>query len=211
MSLLSTRRVAALPLALTLMLAAACSDASTVTAPMSGPELEGPALARVAANSGSYVVSQRAVGDTIVTVFVVGTNTSQSTRVALGNSSRIDFPLSSGNICDIATSSYGPSTWNNRCAAATTPTRITAKTWLNEDGRLAADFEPAMRFRPGIEPVRITLRANNFKRWRIDYCTRSGCINEARTDPSLVSVYDEATNTISRIIKHFSGYTVTAD
>ena len=201
------RRSTFLPLAALLAVTAACADVST--APVA--ELDGPAFSRTA-TTGSYVVSQSSSGDTVTTVFVVGTTTDQLTRFAIGNSSRIDFPFSTGSICDPRTSSYGMGTWNDACRAATSPIRITAKTWTNSQGRLVADFEPALRFRPGLsQPVSITLRAFGAKQWRVDYCTRTGCINEARTDPSLSSTFDAAAGTITRIIKHFSGYTVTAD
>lgn len=201
------RRLAALPLAALLMTTAACGDITS--APVAN--IDGPAFAK-SSDNGSYVVSQTTAGDTVTTVFMVGTNTSQLARFAIGNSSLIDFPFSTGSICNPATSSYGSSTWNSPCTAATSPVRITAKTWTNAQGRLVTDFQPAMRFKPGMsQSVVITLRAQGFQNWRIDYCSATGCIDEARTDASLASTFNASNNSISRVIKHFSGYTVTAD
>lgn len=187
-------------------LATACSDA-----PATAPADVAPSLSTSSPNS--YTESQTMVGDTTVTVFVVGSNVnSAGNTFAIGNTSKITFPYAAGSICDPATSSYGPGTWDSACAAATTPIRITAKSWVNAQGKIATDFQPALRFVPGLrKAVTLTLKDAALAGTRIDYCTPSGCVNEALADPSLTTVLDPNNGFAYRIIKHFSGYTVTAD
>jgi hypothetical protein len=44
---------------------------------------------------------------------------------------------------------------------------------------------------------------------RVDFCTQTGCINEAALDPSVATTLNGSTGTASRRVKHFSGYMVT--
>lgn len=186
---------------------AACADAPTAAS--SAPPA--PSLGRVA-GTPSGIVSQVTVGDTVITVFTVGTNTSTAATINLGHSSKIDFPYAAGSICDLVLSSYGPGTWDAPCQPATTPTQITAKVWVNAQGKLASDFQPAMRFVPALKrPVTLFLKDASMGARRIDFCSPSGCVNEALTDPSVATQFDAANGWAYRVIKHFSGYTVTAD
>jgi hypothetical protein len=198
---------------------AACSDVST-TAPSAAPEMSSPRavvyeMTRVLSQgtTDETKVKQATFGDTVVTVFVVGTNTRNDASVGLGFSSRIEFPYQVGSICDPLRSSYGPGTWNDACIPLRRNVTITARTWLNAKGKLQTDFEPALRFVPGLrESVNLTLRDAALTGTRIDYCNDAGvCVDESVSDASVATSLDRSNGFVSRIIKHFSGYTIAAD
>lgn len=122
---------------------------------------------------------------------------------------RLELPANS--VCDLASSGYGPSTWNLACKPHTQPVTITAtvRSATSEHGRV--DFLPAMRFNPAteVELFLYTPRVNNKDRrdWVMVYCPTTGrCIDESINDASLVSKMDRRENMLFRRIKHFSGY-----
>lgn len=236
--------------AFALVTTTACSDGSSLTAPDATAEAAIGSAAfstSLATNNTSRIVSQTTVGDTIVTVFVVGSASSASATFALGHNSQIVFPSAASSICDIATSSYGPATWDSACSPSRTSVQITAKTWINASGAAQSDFMPAMRFVPNAKSlVTLTLKdipSSNLltstigllsaPKSRIDFVTAGGSmVNESLFDSKLMSTTSLITQTIStaantltgglistkstvkvvtRPIKHFSGYTVTAD
>lgn len=209
--------------------AAACGDA-VPTAPL-GP---GPLAAAAQRNAGpgddgstgsaadrrgaprhdSRILSRTVLGDTVITVFVVGTGGPHGATFNLGSFGRINFPRGMGSICDLATSSYGPGTWDDPCTPSAKPVTITARVWVNgATGTLSSDFEPAMRFVPGLDRG-VTLHLKD--RWlaptdRLDYCSNGVCVDEAASDPSLVTQLDRPNGFAYRLIKHFSGYSVVVD
>lgn len=155
------------------------------------------------------MTSRPITGDTVVTVFVVG---SGQLTVDIGNLSKIEFPYGMASICDPTRSSYGPGTWNSPCSASRRSMTITAKTWVNAAGKLQSEFQPALRFVPSLlKSVTLYLKDAALAGTRIDFCAPTGCINEALTDPSVTTVLDPNNGKAFRTIKHFSGYTVTAD
>ena len=163
-------------------------------------------------STGDTKVNQATAGDTVITVFSVGTNTNNSATVPIGFLSKIDFPYQVGSICDPLLSSYGPGTWNDACVPLARNIIITAKTWLNAKGKLQTDFQPALRFVPGLQKsVGLLLKDAALAGTRIDFCTPAGCVDESLADPSLATYLDANNKFVARIIKHFSGYTVTAD
>jgi hypothetical protein len=184
---------------------AACADAPA-TAPLAPPAAP-PSLSLTA----STLLSQGRVGDTTVTVFVVGTNVAKPASFNIGNSSKIDFPLATGSICDPLLSSYGAGTWDSPCIVATSPVQITAKSWVNAQGKLVTDFQPALRFVPGLKKsVTLYLKdATLAATTNILFCSPSGCVDEAATDPSVTTKLDPNSGFAYRTIKHFSGYMVT--
>ena len=183
--------------------AVACSD----VAPTGPTALE---FATPAAELTTITMTSRpATNDTVVTVFVVG---SAQASVNIGNLSKIEFPYGMASICDPTRSSYGPGTWDSPCSASRKSITITAKTWVNAAGKLQSEFQPALRFVPSLlKPVTLYLKDAALAGTRIDFCTATGCINEALTDPTVTTVLDPTNGKAFRIIKHFSGYTVTAD
>lgn len=206
MTTYSIRQAAVGALALTIGLTAACSDTPSAPNAALAPS-EAPAF-----NPVSSTLSQTTIGDTVVTVFVVGTNTKTAATFEIGHTSKIDFPYSASSICDLATSSYGAGTWNQKCTASTKPVTITARVWKNAAGKVVTDFQPAMRFVPGLRlPVALYLRDRDQKYaagQQALYCFTAGCIDESVADPSLTTTYDATNGLWKRPIKHFSGYTM---
>ena len=194
---------------------AACADTPT-TAPFSStPRADIYTMTQTVSQtvSGDTKINQATVGDTVVTVFRLGLNTSAGAGIPLGFSSKIEFPYQVGSICDPLLSSYGPGTWNDACVPLTRNVTITAKVWLNAKGKLVTEFEPALRFVPGLaQSVTLNLKDPATAGTRIDYCNNLGvCIDESLTDPTLKTQLDPNNKFVTRIIRHFSGYTITAD
>jgi hypothetical protein len=114
-------------------------------------------------------------------------------------------------VCDPATSSYGPGTWDKPCNALTTPLTITVENWLDASGHPYIQFQPALRFVPNKLVVLYIAdnKASLDLSARIIYCPDTGaCVDEAKTDPTLFTFH--WINGVYRRIKHFSGYNVAA-
>ena len=195
-------------------LTAACSD-RIITGPAATlPEFAAPAFATVA----SAPLSQTLSADTVVTVFVLGTD-KRSATLDLGFGSSIQFPSGAASVCNIAKSSYGVGTWDSACAASTTTVKITAKIWLNAKGKLSTEFSPAMRFVPASTNAVTLSMLDDGTGKRIDYCTAGSCVDESKQDATMnsmvgssnITAFGRSAPQVSRRIKHFSGYTVTAD
>jgi len=121
--------------------------------------------------------------------------------------------IPAGGICDPASSSYGPGTWDDECDVLTHPITITVNSYSDVDGTHPyLDFSPALRF----VPSKTTTITFNMKKVSIsdfstiNYCvTADLCVNEGLTDPSLAT-FNDGKGKLSRRIKHFSGYNVAA-
>ena len=139
---------------------------------------------------------------------------SRAQNVSLGDHT-ISFPAYS--ICDPATSSYGPAYWDSWCNKLYRPITIHAK-WSTDAGHARVDFEPALRFVPTSYTDRwvvLSFKEPQSLRDGTDYeilwrANTGAWVDESRTDSSLRAWYDYYNNRVSRRIKHFSGYNVTA-
>jgi hypothetical protein len=150
-----------------------------------------------------------ASSDTIVTTFTV--SPSGSGTYSLGRGHSIRFPAHS--ICDPATSSYGPAEWDAPCAVATTPIAITALSWIQPNGRSRIDFSPRLRFVPTktVTLNMLDLEAVLDPSSRILWCEDGRpCIDESQNDPLLTTAINSLTGILSRRVKHFSGYNLSA-
>lgn len=129
----------------------------------------------------------------------------------------VRFPA--GSICDPATSSYGAGTWDQPCAPATASITLPVNVSLRS-GRLHVEFGKHLRFVPSADPARhvvlsvrnpaVTTTSENLRRFAI-FFVPSGTntfIDEGAADPSQVTVVDQASGTLTRRLKHFSGYNV---
>ncbi len=224
-----TKRLPKLAGLAVLALAAACSS-ERVASPVGATT---DAVMNVAAPAMPSVVMQQAVvaaeietpapGDTrfhtgamvypansVTYQFVVDPTRPQAFIVGLHI---VYFPAYS--ICDPDASGYGTNYWLQSCPKLTTPIVITATTWLDALGRAQIDFANSIRFYPnnaGQLPA-IYLRdpsAALSVMGRIDYCSATGCVNEAATDATLQTQRDPITGYLFRLIRHFSGYNVWA-
>ena len=205
MSILKPSRTLAVTLlALGTLGTAACSDGAAPLAPSPAPS-GSPSALLVRGDVSSYTV-----GDTTVSTFTLLPLTRPG-AFQIGNGNKIQFPNGASSVCDLLTSSYGPTEWDRPCVPSALPVKITAKTWTDANGLSHADFQPAMRFVPSHQVV-LSMRNRDgliSSRMRVDFCTDVGCINEAALDPSVATVLNGTTGTASRRVKHFSGYMVT--
>lgn len=115
------------------------------------------------------------------------------------------------SICNIGTSGYGPSTWNNACTPRTQSVTITVKITNSQTDHPRVDFFPAMRFSPtkNVQLFMYVPQVNqsDARKWVMQYCDNSGkCIDESKTDRDLTTYVDRNANMLFRRIKHFSGY-----
>lgn len=126
-----------------------------------------------------------------------------------------EVDIQAASICDPNTSTYGPGEWDKPCTALTRALTFTAKSWTDRNEHPQVSFSPDVRFVPG-KVNTITLKdklsaaalATSSIRWCPSGST--SCLNEATTDASLATQLN-TNGTLSRRIKHFSGYTVLAD
>jgi hypothetical protein len=184
---------------------AACGD-GTVAPPTRSAEI---ASARGGGSNASLTGF-----DTLRFSFVI--DPSRVTTYNLGAGNRITFPA--GSLCDPSNSSYGAGTWDQPCPVAQSPVTISAKAWLDASGDPRIDFSPDVRFVPTANPLGwVTITFTDFfasidPLAAILYCRTptAGCTNEALTDPTLATVVNPVTGTLTRRIKHFSGYNVAA-
>ena len=117
-------------------------------------------------------------------------------------------------VCDIATSSYGTTHWNESCVPQTDSVHITAVVTNATSDHPSIDFYPAMRFSPDKSVqlyIYVPTGMDDFqKNWTMKYCNDSSvCLDESLTDPDLGSFADKTNMMVFRRIKHFSGYLVT--
>lgn len=126
-------------------------------------------------------------------------------------------------ICDPATSTYGPTEWDAPCDVLTSPIRFRAEV-RELDGRSWVDFTPAVRFVPTNDPanaVWLYMKAKalstdrdsamaQLSRMSVLYSPEIGVqgINEALTDPSLVTYVWMEGGVAFRRVKHFSNYNI---
>jgi hypothetical protein len=122
---------------------------------------------------------------------------------------RITIPANS--ICKVGVSGYGPTFWDKACATATAPIVFTIKSTVDASGRPRIDIHPDVRFSPSKTVTASFVDAAAAAQFNalIAYCPAlGGCVDEAKTDPSLRTYTDKLTGRVSRRLKHFSGYTV---
>jgi len=186
---------------------AACSDNTMA------PKASAPA-STVRPISGGGSSAELTSWDT--TRFYITIDPSQQTVYQLGAGNTIVFPA--GSLCD-PNSSYGVTEWDKPCAVATAAITINVKAWLDANGKPRVDFDRHVRFVPtnvATQWVNLTftdMEASRNSIFGIYYCPTVGqaCIDESKTDPTLVTIQNPATGQVTRRLKHFSGYVVSAD
>lgn len=206
--------------ALVAMLAAACSDTATAPSKAVTPapaNLKGKALEAWLLENGGPDRDGR--GDPNLTDSVwtqdFTIDPTQPNTLAAGENSVV-FPANS--ICDPATSGYGEDMWDAPCDPLQTPLTIHV-TWRSHNGHTQMEFEPAMRFVPTSDPSQfVTVTMKDF--YNLDpslqypiywYRPTDGLwVNESDVDPSLAAQVDLGSGTVTRRVKHFSGYYISA-
>jgi hypothetical protein len=131
----------------------------------------------------------------------------------------LSFPANS--VCDPNASDtqagYASKSWDAPCTVSSGDIQVRATLkWSN--GVLYADFQPALRFVPSkvvtlsttvLAPlVRYYNNAGIRQGWSIGYTPGIDALgtSDALTDPTLRTVISAASGTLSRRVKHFSGY-----
>ncbi|MDF1502767.1 hypothetical protein [Roseisolibacter sp. H3M3-2] len=185
-------------------LLAACGDAAT--APLAPADAPSRGTISISSSTGS----SSSGGDTSRVSFSYGPNTSVTVRVG---AHKVVFPTNA--VCDPATSGYGPATWNSACTPLSKYITFQAKAWTDASGRPQIRFSPDVRFVP-TKTVTLYLydkAAANDPAFRFAWCPTgaASCVDESKTDASLVPQRDPANGFLFGRIKHFSGYTVVVD
>jgi hypothetical protein len=144
-----------------------------------------------------------------VTSFVYDPSVAQTYSIPGGH--KISFPVAA--VCDPLLSSYGVTEWDKPCAPLVAPIAITATSYIADNGHPYVDFQPALRFVPGSDVVLYMkdkdAAANPTA--TIKWCDALGvCVDESVTQPSAVTRRDVNNNIVYRLIKHFSGYLISA-
>jgi hypothetical protein len=134
----------------------------------------------------------------------------------LGNHAVV-FPAQS--VCDPATSSYGPGTWDDPCVPLQTSIRVHAEV-RRVDGQTRVDFTPSLRFAPSTNPARwvwlvmytpSAVGSADISPFNILWESAPGAtaVDETPADSSLRTYVDTWQGQSLRRIKHFSGYVTT--
>ncbi len=166
-------------------------------------------------NSGSSFGGLRSTSFTV---------TSAGGTFQVGGLYALQFPANS--ICDPATSTYGPGTWNDACTtlADGQSVTITATYGFTASG-FTIDFSPALRFNPNTRVLIATnVYANAITSNAAYYAANPSALHylgiyyrpqlngasltDAGFDASLVTHVNLNTGIVWRRIKHFSGYNV---
>jgi hypothetical protein len=148
--------------------------------------------------------------------FVVGPNGG----VFYTGNHAVVFP--SQSICDPATSSYGPGTWDQPCTPLQTNLKVHAEV-RHSNGITSVDFTPSLRFVPSTSssrwvwmlmysPEAVGADAN-LSDFNILWANTLGgaTVDEAVADSSLRTYVDTFQGFSLRRIKHFSGYQLGAE
>jgi len=185
------------------LLFVACSDAPTsFKQPKASVRMPAPTKTAFA------IVSHQTAGDTAVSLITL--DTEQEDSFLLPDGAKITFPA--GSVCDVETSSYGASEWDQPCDPQRTNVNITVRAWVDSAGHPRLDFSPRMRFNPAAGPVVISMVTADpaGTSLGINYCPDGAdtCIDESLADADLITWHQPETGTYFRRVKHFSGYNI---
>jgi hypothetical protein len=151
------------------------------------------------------------VGGASVTTFTINPRGSNTYVIGVHK-----LAVPANTVCDPATSTYGPGTWDDPCALAADRITVTATSWTDLFGHPYVAFQPALRFRPSAKGS-VTLymmdkRATVDTTANIVYCSEdavaSSCVDESVADPSVATHTDATNGFLWRTLKHFSGYNI---
>ncbi len=191
-------------LAVVSILSACNADSSTTpAAPARTPEASAPLMPQNA---------DKALYGVVDGVYSVTFDPRYDQNFYLGNH-RLSIPANS--VCNLLTSGYGPSTWNRTCTPQTLPVTLTVTIKGAQTDTPQVDFLPAMRFSPS-KTVQLFMYVphatqSDATAWTMLYCGSSnstGCIDESKSDSSLISYVDRNAQLVFRRVKHFSGYVI---
>ena len=200
-------------LLLFLAVLAGCNEGSvaSVAGPVEAPAASAPAPLRLAPQGRPSLSLSGDLPDSAAVDFTVGPNGG----VFYAGNHAVVFPGQS--VCDPATSSYGPSSWDAPCSLLQVPITVHAEV-RRANGQTAVDFTPSLRFAPSTNPARWVWlvmytpsaigATGDLSRFNILYANSFGAatVDEAQSDASLRTYVDTWQGVSLRRIKHFSGY-----
>lgn len=127
----------------------------------------------------------------------------------------IRFPANS--ICDPATSSYGPATWDDPCTPAREVIELPI-TLSVTNGRLSIEFGRDLRFVPSsdaaghvvltVDVPEVATTTESVRRFAIFWVPggTDTLVDEGASDASLITIVKQSEGLLVRRLKHFSGY-----
>jgi hypothetical protein len=210
------RRISGLTAGPLLFLAAvtACRDGvvSPSAKPIEVPALVAPAPMSLAPQARPMLDLDGGKGDSASVDFFLGPN---GGLFYTGNHAVV-FPAQS--VCDPATSSYGPSTWDEPCQPLQTTLKVHAEV-RRSNGRTWVDFTPSLRFVPSSNSTKWVwmvmytpevIGREDLSKYNILWAHSIGgaTVDETSTDASLRTYVDTFSGISLRRIKHFSGFTI---
>jgi len=208
-------RIAAVSLGFLATLAGCRDVVSPAIAPLEAPSASAPAPLSAAPQGRPTLDLGGGLPDAASVDFDISPN---GGIFDLGNHAVV-FPAQS--VCDPATSSYGPGTWDDPCTPLQSSIRVHAEV-RRSNGQTSVDFTPSLRFVPTSSPSRwvwIVMytpdaigTSTDISRFNIIWEKSLGgaTVDEAQTDASLRTYVDTFQGQSLRRIKHFSGYTISS-
>jgi hypothetical protein len=201
-----------------LLALAGCQDGvvSPETSKFDAPGASAPAPMRLAPQGRPTLSLSGGLADSTSVDFVVGPNGG----VFYTGNHAVVFP--SQSICDPATSSYGPGTWDQPCSPLQTSLKVHAEV-RRANGVTSVDFSPSLRFVPSTSSLKWVWMlmytpdaigaTSNLTAFNILWASRPGgtAVDEAVADTSLRTYVDTFQGLSLRRIKHFSGYQLGAE
>jgi len=183
---------------------------SPAARPIEAPQAAAPAPMSLAPQGRPHLDLVGGLPDSASVDFVISPN---GGIVDLGNHAVV-FPANS--VCDPATSSYGPGTWDDPCTPLQAPIKVHAEV-RRTNGQTAVDFTPSLRFVPSNDPARwvwlvlytpSAVGQSDLSGFNILWESAPGApaIDETPLDSSLRTYIDTWQGLSLRRIKHFSGY-----
>lgn len=183
---------------------------SPAAGPIAAPQAAAAAPMSLAPQGRPHLDLVGGLPDSASVDFVVGPN---GGIFDAGNHAVV-FP--SQSICDPATSSYGPGTWDDPCTPLQAPITVHAEV-RRVNGQTAVDFTPSLRFVPSDNPARwvwlvmytpSAVGSTDLSGFNILWESGLGAqgIDETPLDSSLRTYIDTWQGISLRRIKHFTGY-----
>jgi len=192
---------------------AGCRDdvVSPVAAPIEAPAFAAPAPVSLAPQGRPTLDLSGGSPDSTSTDFYVG----PSGGIFFAGNHAVVIP--SQSVCDPATSSYGPSTWDSPCTLLQAPLRVHAEV-RRANGKVSVDFTPSLRFAPSTNSAKwvwmvmyapsVTGTSVNLSTYNILWAESLGgrTVDETLTDSTLRTYVDTFSGILLRRIKHLSRY-----
>jgi hypothetical protein len=192
----------------TMALLVGCQD-NTVSAPLQ--PTAAPTLMMMAPGEAPRLSLSAITSNNLTTEFTVGP---KGGVFMVGNHAVV---IPAHSICNPATSSYGPGTWDSSCKTLNQNLTIQAVVRVS-NGTTSVDFSPSLRFAPSNNPkdwawiylyTPKAAGARDLSSFNILYTSgiNGATVDESAQDASLRTYVDTRSGISARRIKHFSGYT----